>query len=214
MEKIGQILVDWHAAGLTLPGERKSGDVYLVKHVPEGVLLGVADGLGHGEEAAAAASTALRILDQHAGESVISLLHRCHEALRLTRGVVMSLASFNAAESTLTWAGVGNVEGVLLRGDQEGVPRHESLLLRGGVIGHRLPRLYASSITAMRGDVLIFATDGIRSGFAGSVNLHDSPRRIAERILAEYGRGTDDALVLAARLNHGQDETEPGTAAK
>lgn len=214
MEKIGQTIVDWHAAGMTLPGERESGDVYVVKHLPEGVLLGVADGLGHGEEAAAAASAALQTLDQHAEDSVISLLHRCHETLRLTRGVVMSLASFNAAESTLTWAGVGNVEGVLLRRDPNGAPRHESLLLRGGVIGHRLPRLYASIITVMRDDVLIFATDGIRSGFAGGVNLHDSPRRIAERILAECARGTDDALVLVARLNHGHDETELGTASK
>ena len=32
-----------------------------------------------------------------------------------TRGVVLSIALFNAENNTMTWLGVGNVDGLLLR---------------------------------------------------------------------------------------------------
>jgi hypothetical protein len=51
----------------------------------------------------------------------------------------------------------------------------------------------------MRGDTLIFATDGIREGFTEGLALSDPPQQLADRILARYTKGTDDALVLVAR---------------
>jgi len=73
----------------------------------------VVDGVGHGKEAARAARKAIATLDLSVGKSPVALFQRCHEQLRSTRGVVMSLASFNANDNTLAWLGVGNVEGVL-----------------------------------------------------------------------------------------------------
>jgi hypothetical protein len=49
------------------------------------------------------------------------------------------------------------------------------------------------------GDLLIFATDGIRSDFTAKINFTESPRRMVERILEQSFRGVDDALVLAIR---------------
>ena len=49
------------------------------------------------------------------------------------------------------------------------------------------------------GDTLIFATDGIRSGFTGDLPQNGSAQEMADTIFQEYGRGTDDALVLVAR---------------
>ena len=192
-------LIEWGVAALPLAGEAESGDSYLIKLLPHGALLAVVDGLGHGREAAAAAKTAVAALEDSAPESVISLLRRCHERLMKTRGVVMSLAFFNAQDSTLTWVGVGNVEGMLVRADAKAHPARESVLLRGGVVGCELPPLRASVIPVFRGDTLILSTDGIRHGFAEELTLSDSPQQIADRILAHSGKGTDDALVLVAR---------------
>jgi phosphoserine phosphatase RsbX len=203
MEVLGSSLVEWGAAASTLPGQGQCGDLHLVKCFPGGVLAAVVDGLGHGNEAAAAAQVALHTLENYSQDSVISLIQRCHEKLRPTRGVVMSMASFNATENTITWVGVGNVAGVLLHRDVHRALSRESLLLRGGVVGDQLPRLYASIIQVKRDDMLIFATDGIQSGFAESANLHDPPQEIADRILAQHARGTDDALVLAVRFVDG-----------
>lgn len=199
MEALTGSLIEWGVATAALPGQAGSGDESLVKSFPNGVLVAAIDGLGHGEEAAAAARIAVSSLETYAHESVISLVRRCHTSLLGTRGVVMSLASFNARDENVTWVGVGNVEGLLLCADPGGRPRREVLLLRGGVVGGRLPPLQASLIPVVRGDTLIFATDGVRSGFPDGLVPGDPPQQMANRILARHGKGTDDALVLVAR---------------
>ncbi len=199
MEAVTGSLIEWGMATAALPGQAGSGDEYLVKSFPNGVLVAAIDGLGHGEEAATAARIAASSLDAYAHESVIVLVKRCHTSLLRTRGAVMSVASFNARDETMTWLGVGNVEGVLLGADAGGRPRREVLLLRGGVVGGQLPPLHASLVPVMRGDTLIFATDGVRSGFPEGLVPGDPPQQMADRILARHGKGTDDALVLVAR---------------
>lgn len=193
-------LIESGIACLTLPGQSQSGDRYLIQPYINGLLVAVVDGLGHGEQAAAAAELAVTILTNHAHESVISLVKRCHGALCDTRGAVMSLASFNELNRTLTWMGIGNVEGLVLRGESSPHSRHEYLLLRGGVVGGHLPSLSASIIPLMQGDRLIFTTDGIRGGFTNDLSESDSPQVMADQILARYSKGLDDALVLIARF--------------
>ena len=192
-------MIEWGVATLTLPGQAESGDRYVVKPFRGGALVAAVDGLGHGDEAAAAAKTAAAILEMYSPEPVVTLLRRCHERLRMTRGVVLSLASFAARESTMTWLGVGNIEGRLLRADPQAQPLRESLILRGGVVGRHLPTAYASLVAVAPGDILIFATDGIRSDFSEGLTGSEVPQRTADRILAQYGKHTDDALVLVAR---------------
>lgn len=112
----------------------------------------------------------------------------------------MSVAHFNSAEGTVTWLGVGNVEGVLLHRDAYGTVTQEVLPLRGGVVGDQLPPLLASIVPISRGDTLIFVTDGVRANFADGLKL-DSVQATANAILARSARGTDDALVLVARYS-------------
>lgn len=163
----------------------------------EGTLVAALDGLGHGEEAATAAETGIQTLKRNCSEHVITLLRHCHQELRTKRGVAMSLASFHPRQAIMTWIGVGNVFGVLLR--REGQLPSETLLLRGGVVGAQLPPLQAAVLPVAPGDTLIFATDGVRDDFASEANPYDPPQRLAERILARFAKGTDDALVLVAR---------------
>jgi len=62
---------------------------------PKRVLIAAIDGIGHGEEAANASKTAGALLKNFADEPIISLVERCHEKLRGTRGIVLSLLSLN-----------------------------------------------------------------------------------------------------------------------
>jgi negative regulator of sigma-B (phosphoserine phosphatase) len=195
-----QSFLEWGVAQLTLQGQTESGDSYLVSTFPNGMLVAVVDGLGHGGEAAAAAKTAIVTVEEHTDEPVIPLLQRCHEALRPTRGVTMSLASFNARYNILTWLGVGNVEGVVLRADKQAPSPQESIMLFPGVVGHHLPPLRAIASPINPGDLLILYTDGIRRDFLSEPPIPGhSPQRIADRICAKYSRGTDDALAFVAR---------------
>src|SRR6266508_2143354 len=194
-------LIEWGVATLALPGETQSGDLHLVKPVGTGALVAVVDGLGHGAEAASAAQAAVAALERHATESPVPLIERCHRALHGTRGAVMSVALFARRERSMTWFGIGNVEGLLLYGDgaaRSGSPR-ASLVTRGGIVGSELPRLHPVVLPIAPGDTLIFATDGIREGFADGLSPEAPPQQLADQILARHGKGTDDALVLVAR---------------
>ena len=193
-------LIESGIASLTMSGQSQSGDRHLVQPYINGLLMAVVDGLGHGEQAAAAADLAVATLSTHAHESVISLVKLCHDALRNTRGVVMTLASFNELDWALTWMGIGNVEGLVLRAEGSPTPRHENLLLRGGVVGDQLPSLSASIVPLMQGDTLVFTTDGIRGGFAKDLSASDQPQVMADHILAKYSKDSDDALVFVVRF--------------
>jgi hypothetical protein len=192
-----QTPIEWAQAARAL--SEPSGDVAIVSPFDHGVLLAVLDGLGHGPEAAEAARFAAEQLQGRPGESVISLVRRCHARLRGTRGVVMSLASFNTRDDTMTWIGVGNVEGVLLRADESRGAARETILLRGGVIGYDLPPLQASVVAVSPGDTLALASDGVRTEFMATVRADVPPERQANELLSRYGKATDDALILVAR---------------
>ena len=111
----------------------------------------------------------------------------------------MTLASFNTLEGALSWLSVGNVAGLLLRADTKATPTSESVVLRGGVIGYQLPALRSSVTAVSPGDLLILASDGIRSGFEQSVIASETPQQIADRIMNGHFKGTDDALALVVR---------------
>lgn len=191
--------LEWNLASRAMPGESESGDVGLVSAYPNGALAAAIDGLGHGAEAARAAREAVEILRASAGQPADRLMERCHEGLRRSRGVTMTVACFDSAEDTLTWLGVGNVEGRLIRRSAEGEVLRRSMVPMPGIVGYRLPALRSATLPVRRGDVLILATDGIRGGFADPEDLSRTPAEIAERILQEQSKDTDDALVVVAR---------------
>ncbi len=191
--------MEWGFATRMLADQIGSGDRHLVEPLPDSVLLAVVDGLGHGEEAASVAEIAVATLKRHAREPLLHLLKQCHEDLLGTRGVVMSLAFIDAPNNTLSWLGVGDVEGVLLRNDVFAGRPLEYILLRGGVVGYRLPPVKETVLTLRRDDTLIFATDGIHREFVESLARREPVQAMADRILAKFGKQTDDALVLVAR---------------
>jgi phosphoserine phosphatase RsbX len=193
-------MVEYGVAKYVLPGQGESGDHHLVCCNRGGVLIAAIDGIGHGEEAANAAKTAGALLKSLADEPIISLVERCHERLRGTRGIVLSLAFIEPALGMMTWLGVGNVQGLLMHCNAKRGNGKESLLLRGGVVGSQLPTLQATVLQIERGDTLFFATDGVRTDFSESLSAKENPQRAADRILEQYRSGNDDALVLITRL--------------
>lgn len=191
--------IEWGIATRCRRGETVSGDLAVVRLLPEGALVAGIDGLGHGSEAARAARKAATVLRESPSRDLVRLVQRCHRALRGTRGAAISLAFVSALESRLTWLGVGNVEGRVLSGDPATTRSTGSLALGRGVPGHELPAMRAATITMAPGDVLALATDGVDASFADSLELSGSSQTISERILAEHWKPPDDALVVVVR---------------
>ena len=189
--------LEWSTAAATMPGETVSGDRHWAGPVANGMIFAVIDGLGHGRAAAAASKIAVAMLQQYASEPLIELLHRCHESLRATRGVAMSLAKVNIEDSVLTWIGVGNVEGALLHREPE-FPC-DKLLLRSGVVGSHLPVLRAEELPIRPGDILTMVTDGVITEYPMRLAMDAKIESVADGILASARKGNDDALVLVAR---------------
>jgi len=197
-KNITQPVIAWGVATRSLPGQAVSGDLHFVKAFDHRVLLAAVDGIGHGPEATAAARRAVGILERHADESLVSLLSLCHGGLKQTRGAVMTLASLDPVKGTLSWLGIGNVEARLVR---PGAATARLVLRNGlvGLMGYKLPDVPGDIIPIAPQDLLVFATDGIGPGFATGWDRHAPPQQIADQIMEQRFRGTDDALVLVAR---------------
>jgi phosphoserine phosphatase RsbX len=188
---------EWSTSATTMPGETVSGDRHWAGQFENGMIFAVIDGLGHGGAAAAASKIAVTVLRRYAGDPLVELLHRCHESLRTTRGVAMSIAEFNTESSILTWIGVGNVEAALLHREPD-LP-HDKLLLRSGVVGSHLPTLRAEKLPIRPGDILMMVTDGVTTEHPLRVPMDAHVESVADGILASACKGNDDALVLVAR---------------
>jgi phosphoserine phosphatase RsbX len=186
-------------AGIAIEGEERSGDLAVFAPYDRGGLAVVIDGLGHGDDAHAASAIAARVIREHASDPPALLMSRCHEALRRSRGVVLTAAWFDLEERELAWAGVGNVEARLVRGAAVYGDRHDSALVLGGVVGYNLPPVRPSYMDLHPGDAVAFATDGIDADYSNSLTPGLSAQRLAERILERHARNTDDALAAVVR---------------
>jgi serine phosphatase RsbU (regulator of sigma subunit) len=195
----GSAAIDWGQAALVMPGQTQSGDRGVIAVTNGTALIAVIDGIGHGEEAAAAANAAATVLETSPQESLRTLFDRCHVQLRATRGAAMTVARFESHERTLDWLGTGNVKAVLLRRSAHGFTCTD-LLTYSGVVGAQVTKYAASQTEVASGDVLILATDGVDRKFINSIRYDEAPQAQAERLLAAYRSPTDDALVLVARL--------------
>ncbi len=190
------VLVEWAVAEEPLPGELESGDAALVVEAAQGVLLAGVDALGHGPIAAAVASTARTALAREPGRPLDTVMGDCHAALVGSRGAAVTLARLDVAG--LTWLAVGNVTGVLVHA--AGGEASRQVPLRGGIVGAGMPRLRnVDHLPLEPGDMVVLATDGVRTGFTRCVRAGGDVQELADSLLHEHARGTDDALVLVAR---------------
>lgn len=194
--------VEIAVASAAAEGETVAGDQHVAVSCRDGALIAAVDGLGHGAAAGEASQVAVRVLVEHREEPLPRLVERCHVALAETRGAAMTLARIDVVGHILTWFGVGNVEGRLLRDDEDGAlhPPPESALLLGGVVGHQLPPLRAVQLPIDVGDTVMLATDGLDPDIGGRRVVRGELTPLAEGLMHRHRRGADDALVLLARL--------------
>ena len=200
--------IDLGVAAAAMNGETDSGDRHVARVVGDKILIAVVDGLGHGREAVRAALGAVRTIEASTECAPETLVRDCHEALRTTRGVVMSMATIDTSRGTLTWVGVGNVAGVLFSGAAGFAFTARTQLVQGaGVVGHSLPPLFPATMSVASGDTLVFATDGVTEDFEQVVWRGMAAQPLAERILSKHGTMTDDALVCVVRVRGRQGQT-------
>jgi serine phosphatase RsbU (regulator of sigma subunit) len=189
--------LEWGIASRPIEGEEESGDDYVIRVIHSHIIIGVIDGLGHGIEAAHAAKEAVRQIKTATFTGLDQLLTVCHDNLRKTRGAVMTLVDIDLIQHQLNWTGVGNIASVLIHTDNE---KTETLLTRGGVVGGSMPTHHIHATQFKKNDILLMASDGIKDHFREINYENYSMQDLADTILNQFNKNTDDALILAVRI--------------
>jgi anti-sigma regulatory factor (Ser/Thr protein kinase) len=186
--------------GIPFPDEPESGDHGVVCRDGRSLFLGVADGLGHGRPARAAADAAVGTLLGGADRPLDELVAACDRALVHTRGAVLALCRMTLADRVLAHAGAGNITSRLLLRDGTLRTLASSARVVGG--GLRPGSLATETHTLHPDDTLILHSDGLRSRIE-LPDLRLLVRRpvlvVADALFKALYRGTDDALIIVAR---------------
>ena len=179
------------------PGEDISGDAWKASCQADGGLIVIADGLGHGPDAAEAAQKAVRIFDANPQVSPASMLSVMNNALRSTRGAAVAVARIDFTAGTVTFAGIGNISGTLIDGE---VTR--KTVSQNGIVGHAMPTIQEFVYPCSRRTLVILHSDGLATNwhlqaYSGLSAKH--PGIVAAILYRDFTRGRDDVTVVVAR---------------
>lgn len=177
-------------------GEDVCGDSWAVSLGSEDTTLMVADGLGHGPEAAEAAVEAVRLFHRFNGHRPQVLLDYIHGGLRATRGAAVSIARFQAAAGQVIYSGIGNVAGIIVANGEM-----RRMVSMPGTAGHNARKIQTFEYPFTSG-LIILHSDGIASSWtlAPYPNLAARhPTLIAAVLYRDLTRQRDDATVLVAK---------------
>jgi anti-sigma regulatory factor (Ser/Thr protein kinase) len=184
-------------AGVSMPkrGETVCGDAWACRPAADGIAILVVDGLGHGPRAADAAREARQIFKESPDNVPLAeMLERLHRGLRSTRGAAAAVAHIVPDRGVLTYAGVGNIAGVILGGD-----RPQALVSHGGILGHEVRRVQEFTYRWPPGSTLVLHSDGLTShwgldAYPGVIRCH--PAVVAGVLYRDFRRPHDDVTVV------------------
>lgn len=177
------------------PGETACGDAAAMV-TGEGGLVGlmVADGLGHGELAAAAAHEALRQFRGHKLTNPLAALETAHAGLRQTRGAAVAVAVVDPARRVVTYGAIGNIAGLLADGGSV-----RRMVSYNGTVGHGIWKAQAFTYAYEGAPVVVMHSDGLATSWSLDSHaglLRHDPVVIAATLYRDHARGRDDCGVL------------------
>jgi anti-sigma regulatory factor (Ser/Thr protein kinase) len=187
------------AVCLPVRGEQECGDAWGMKVGRDSTLFLLADGLGHGPDAAAAADRAVAIFGRQASHGPAELVHLIHAGLRGTRGAAVVVAEVAQGTNLVRYAGVGNISGQILSG---GASR--SLVSHNGTAGIEVRKVEQYACPWPEDGLLVLHSDGVAThsllvDHPGLALKH--PALIAGVLFRDHQRPRDDSAVVVARAS-------------
>jgi anti-sigma regulatory factor (Ser/Thr protein kinase) len=186
----------WGGVSIAKAGQDVCGDAWSVANAGNIRTLLVADGLGHGPEAAEASVEGVRLFHRYNGHTVGNLIDYIHGGLRATRGAAISVARYDPPTRKIVFSGIGNVAGIIIAGGA--IKRMVSM---AGTAGFNARKIQSFDYPFERGLVILYS-DGLASNwtvdrYPNLASLH--PTLIAAILYRDFSRQRDDATVLVAR---------------
>lgn len=193
------------AVCLPVDGEQACGDAWALQAHSGSTRFLLADGLGHGPQAAAAANLAVDLFEKHPAGPPAQLLHLLHGALQSTRGAAVAVADVDPVLGQVRFAGLGNISALILA---EGNARH--LVSNNGTAGAEARTIQEFTYPWPKEGLLVLHSDGVATHWAlehypGLVAKH--PALIAGVLWRDHQRRQDDSTVLVAKAAGRRDES-------
>jgi serine phosphatase RsbU (regulator of sigma subunit) len=192
-------------ATLAMQGETECGDCCGYWETPERLIVAVADGLGHGPEAALAAQMAMACIGSALNDSIEQLFCRCDMRLQATRGVALSVVVIEKQSGLMTLASVGNIRTLLIEKEKEKEKDRRFGATRG-IVGGGYGRLSSEQYTIKSGDVLALFSDGLdeftnvrKATLSMPMPITNSTAEYAAFLLEKLANRADDAALLLYR---------------
>lgn len=190
--------LDVGAVCLPITGEEACGDAWAMKAGPDSTLFMLADGLGHGPDAAEAANQAVATFLESAPRRPAELLMLIHNALRHTRGAAIAIAEIYTDQLSVHFAGIGNIT-AQVHSDE----KVRNLFSHNGTAGIAgTPKIMEFIYPWTNTSLLIMHSDGLAThwsfdDYPGLANKH--PALIAGVLFRDHQRLHDDSCVLVAK---------------
>jgi anti-sigma regulatory factor (Ser/Thr protein kinase) len=182
---------------LPLPSEEVCGDAWAVCSDPTLATVMVADGLGHGPDAARASEAAINLIGSHPDLYPEAAIWESHASLRATRGAAVAVARLDTLSEELHFSGVGNIAAVCF---QTGSKRQ--LMSHNGIVGSNMRKVQEFVLPWTSGTMLVMHSDGLGTRWSldqypGLEAAH--PALIAAVLYRDFCRQRDDVTVLVIR---------------
>jgi anti-sigma regulatory factor (Ser/Thr protein kinase) len=174
-----------------------NGDTFVIKRWGESALVGVIDGIGHGQFAYRAAQAARQYAERHYNQPLAEIFRGVARTCRATRGVVMGLARFDWGRGMLTFASVGNVEARVFES-----PEPMNFVVPRGVLGLNARSPVVTQHRWALNNVMVLYSDGLSTHWRWSDFPHlaqASATVAAEELLRAFAREADDATVVVVK---------------
>lgn len=180
------------------PGQEVCGDSWAVEQRPGRTRIFLADGLGHGPEAAQASQEAVLAFRKQAGRRPKEALEAIHAAISGTRGVAAALAEIDFERREVAFAGVGNIAGTVYTPVQS-----QSMVSHNGIVGHQVRKVQEFVYPWPAQALLILHSDGVShrwrlDTYAGLTVR--PPALIAGVLYRDFQRQNDDSTLLVGRM--------------
>ena len=185
------------AVCLPVQGETACGDGWAAAFDGQALRLVVADGLGHGPDAAKAAQVALDVFSAAPFESLPPLLQQMHSQMRTTRGAAVCLAHLDPTQGQVEYSGAGNISGRVISGVSD-----KALATQHGTAGIQIRRPDMLSTPWVDHGLVILHSDGLNTRWDGAglmPLMQRDPTLVAALLLRNHSRMRDDATVVVVR---------------
>lgn len=177
-------------------GEQKNGDSIVTCADENFTYLAVIDGIGHGPKAAVISSSIKEFIERNWNQNPSKIIEKVHHHMIGSEGAVIGVSVIDHSESTLVYAGLGNIACRVI-GSMD-----KAMVSADGLLGVRLRTVENSKIDLHDKDLIVMHSDGVSS----LSSLKDFPRinitssrLLAKKIVQKYGSEYDDATCITVK---------------